>query len=232
MTVENGETDQYKYIVFHGMDRDGFCSDLGTKYRCTIITNYGNGDSWVGGRLVALGIGQNGSLAGLASGWKVSSGTCGATNGPHSIAKGTLLSLASNHGYVTQTEDGLEFNYSEQSKTGSSVTWSACVGNASGSTYARALVGALGVPSNVPISNMRTVNQKVYGTGAKIVWPGKSGNIIPLLSVTEYETGGDKDVAWSMNCHQEVADYVCSVSLAHGNNSSYVRVQGTLLKLQ
>jgi len=30
VTVENGETDQYKYIVFHGMDRDGFCSSLGT----------------------------------------------------------------------------------------------------------------------------------------------------------------------------------------------------------
>ncbi len=28
VTVENGETDQYKYIVFHGMDRDGFCSSL------------------------------------------------------------------------------------------------------------------------------------------------------------------------------------------------------------
>ncbi|MEO8541305.1 MAG: hypothetical protein ABI577_16305, partial [bacterium] len=30
VTVEAGETDQYKYIVFHGMDRDGFCSALGT----------------------------------------------------------------------------------------------------------------------------------------------------------------------------------------------------------
>jgi len=30
VTVENGETDQYKYIVFHAMDRDGFCSSLGT----------------------------------------------------------------------------------------------------------------------------------------------------------------------------------------------------------
>jgi hypothetical protein len=27
VTVENGETDQYKYIVFHAMDRDGFCAD-------------------------------------------------------------------------------------------------------------------------------------------------------------------------------------------------------------
>ncbi|MBK9341542.1 MAG: hypothetical protein IPN07_00545 [Dehalococcoidia bacterium] len=27
VTVENGETDQYKYIVFHAMDRDGFCTD-------------------------------------------------------------------------------------------------------------------------------------------------------------------------------------------------------------
>jgi len=26
VTVEDGETDQYKYVVFHGMDRDGFCS--------------------------------------------------------------------------------------------------------------------------------------------------------------------------------------------------------------
>ncbi len=26
VTVEDGETDQYKYIVFHAMDRDGFCS--------------------------------------------------------------------------------------------------------------------------------------------------------------------------------------------------------------
>ncbi|PWB76866.1 MAG: hypothetical protein C3F15_04415 [Holophagae bacterium] len=26
VTVEDGETDQFKYIVFHGMDRDGFCS--------------------------------------------------------------------------------------------------------------------------------------------------------------------------------------------------------------
>ncbi|GMV85728.1 MAG: hypothetical protein AMXMBFR80_15830 [Dehalococcoidia bacterium] len=25
VTVEDGETDQFKYIVFHGMDRDGFC---------------------------------------------------------------------------------------------------------------------------------------------------------------------------------------------------------------
>ncbi len=30
VTVENGETDQYKYIVFHAMDRDGFCSALST----------------------------------------------------------------------------------------------------------------------------------------------------------------------------------------------------------
>ncbi|MFN8616983.1 MAG: hypothetical protein U0837_07775 [Dehalococcoidia bacterium] len=30
VTVENGETDQYKYIVFHAMDRDGFCSSLAT----------------------------------------------------------------------------------------------------------------------------------------------------------------------------------------------------------
>lgn len=29
VTVENGETDQYKYIVFHAMDRDGFCSSFG-----------------------------------------------------------------------------------------------------------------------------------------------------------------------------------------------------------
>jgi hypothetical protein len=27
VTVENGETDQFKYIVFHAMDRDGFCSN-------------------------------------------------------------------------------------------------------------------------------------------------------------------------------------------------------------
>ncbi|MBK8560774.1 hypothetical protein [Candidatus Amarobacter glycogenicus] len=27
VTVEAGETDQYKYIVFHAMDRDGFCAD-------------------------------------------------------------------------------------------------------------------------------------------------------------------------------------------------------------
>jgi hypothetical protein len=27
VTVEPGETDQYKYIVFHAMDRDGFCSN-------------------------------------------------------------------------------------------------------------------------------------------------------------------------------------------------------------
>ena len=30
----------------------------------------------------------------------------------------------------------------------------------------------------------------------------------------------------------EVADYVCAMSLAHGNVSSYVRIQDTLLKLQ
>ncbi|HNM77698.1 MAG TPA: hypothetical protein PKI89_04990, partial [Tepidiformaceae bacterium] len=30
VTVEDGETDQYKYIVFHAMDRDGFCSSLAT----------------------------------------------------------------------------------------------------------------------------------------------------------------------------------------------------------
>ncbi len=30
VTVEDGETDQYKYIVFHAMDRDGFCSTLNT----------------------------------------------------------------------------------------------------------------------------------------------------------------------------------------------------------
>ena len=30
VTVEAGETDQYKYIVFHAMDRDGFCSSLAT----------------------------------------------------------------------------------------------------------------------------------------------------------------------------------------------------------
>ena len=30
VTVEDGETDQYKYIVFHAMDRDGFCSALST----------------------------------------------------------------------------------------------------------------------------------------------------------------------------------------------------------
>jgi hypothetical protein len=29
-TVEAGETDQYKYIVFHAMDRDGFCYPLAT----------------------------------------------------------------------------------------------------------------------------------------------------------------------------------------------------------
>ncbi|MBK7330066.1 MAG: hypothetical protein IPI85_13565 [Dehalococcoidia bacterium] len=29
VTVEAGETDQYKYIVFHAMDRDGFCSPIG-----------------------------------------------------------------------------------------------------------------------------------------------------------------------------------------------------------
>jgi hypothetical protein len=28
VTVEAGETDQFKYIVFHGLDRDGFCSPL------------------------------------------------------------------------------------------------------------------------------------------------------------------------------------------------------------
>lgn len=28
VTVEKGETDQFKYIVFHAMDRDGFCSPL------------------------------------------------------------------------------------------------------------------------------------------------------------------------------------------------------------
>jgi hypothetical protein len=28
VTVEDGETDQFKYIVFHAMDRDGFCSPL------------------------------------------------------------------------------------------------------------------------------------------------------------------------------------------------------------
>jgi len=30
VTVEDGETDQFKYIVFHAMDRDGFCSPLST----------------------------------------------------------------------------------------------------------------------------------------------------------------------------------------------------------
>lgn len=28
VTIEKGETDQYKYIVFHALDRDGFCSPL------------------------------------------------------------------------------------------------------------------------------------------------------------------------------------------------------------
>ena len=28
--IEPGETDQFKYIVFHAMDRDGFCSPLTT----------------------------------------------------------------------------------------------------------------------------------------------------------------------------------------------------------
>ncbi len=30
VTVEKGETDQFKYVVFHAMDRDGFCSPLST----------------------------------------------------------------------------------------------------------------------------------------------------------------------------------------------------------
>jgi hypothetical protein len=30
VTVEKGETDQFKYIVFHAMDRDGFCYPLAT----------------------------------------------------------------------------------------------------------------------------------------------------------------------------------------------------------
>jgi hypothetical protein len=30
VTIEPGETDQFKYVVFHGLDRDGFCSPLTT----------------------------------------------------------------------------------------------------------------------------------------------------------------------------------------------------------
>lgn len=48
VTVENGETDQYKYIVFHGMDRDGFCSALGTGAVLlhSVLSGYGSVAPW------------------------------------------------------------------------------------------------------------------------------------------------------------------------------------------
>ncbi|MEM7156697.1 MAG: MopE-related protein [Myxococcota bacterium] len=210
--------DQYYTHSDDDFEFDVACSDEGAFYTCSVVTGFGNGGSQVEGRVVAMGAGPNATAEFLGT-WQVLNGQC-IDAFPVADPSHSFIGLQR---YLTGADDDFSFN----SEIGVPGSLSACGHGGNGGSQA-AGYGARVVPPSA--TAVFPVNQVVWNDAPELItWSG-IGQAYPLLSVSAYETNGDDDASWDINCHPDGADYVCLVSVSDGNSGSHVRVQGFLVE--
>jgi hypothetical protein len=204
------------------------CQPAGDHLTCDVAAGSEGNGSQVRGRIVLLGVGADGEVKSLDP-WGVKHGDSNKLLGKLAVDAGHAL-----YGTVLYDHGGdKDFGFALTAElTANTATYrgSGFYGNSDSivAGYGHLVRFPAGVKAHaigpVTVFNGHPVALSLQGLA-------NSSAVLPLLSVTAYDTNADDDASWSIKCAPKGKDFTCTVAVTGGNGGSAVTVQGVMLDL-